>query len=150
MAAFEATGDKAYLDMAESIAPLLIGKRATASRWRLPEHFNENWEIDPDYAGRDVFRPYGTTPGHWLEWTRLLLQLWQLGGRRLRPERQVFENPLDPSPPCTPLQRGRGQGEGVPRRSVHRASHDFFTRSKSGDQMGICGHSVPPPVRNAG
>jgi mannose/cellobiose epimerase-like protein (N-acyl-D-glucosamine 2-epimerase family) len=83
MAAFEATGDDVYLDMAESIATLLIRKRAAANGWRLPEHFNENWEIDRDYAGGDVFRPYGTTPGHWLEWTRLLLQLWELGGRRL-------------------------------------------------------------------
>jgi mannose/cellobiose epimerase-like protein (N-acyl-D-glucosamine 2-epimerase family) len=83
MAAFEATGDNAYLEMAESIATLLIRKLTAANSWRLPEHFNENWEIDRDYAGGDVFRPYGTTPGHWLEWTRLLLQLWELGGRRL-------------------------------------------------------------------
>ncbi len=83
MAAFEATGDNAYLEMAESIATLLIRKLTAANGWRLPEHFNENWEIDRDYAGGDVFRPYGTTPGHWLEWTRLLLQLWELGGRRL-------------------------------------------------------------------
>ncbi len=83
MAAFEATGDNAYLEMAESIATLLIRTLAAANGWRVPEHFNENWEIDRDYAGGDVFRPYGTTPGHWLEWTRLLLQLWELGGRRL-------------------------------------------------------------------
>ncbi len=83
MAAYEATGDRSYLDMAESIATLLIQKLTAANDWRLPEHFNENWELDRDYAGGDVFRPYGTTPGHWLEWTRLLLQLWELGGRRL-------------------------------------------------------------------
>jgi mannose/cellobiose epimerase-like protein (N-acyl-D-glucosamine 2-epimerase family) len=83
MAAFEATGDRGYMEMAESIATLLIQKLTAANDWRLPEHFNENWELDRDYAGGDVFRPYGTTPGHWLEWTRLLLQLWELGGRRL-------------------------------------------------------------------
>ncbi len=41
-----------------------------------------DWQIDREYAGSDVFRPYGTTPGHWLEWSRLLVQLWELGGRK--------------------------------------------------------------------
>ena len=83
MAAFEATGDSTYLEMAESIATLLIRTKAAANGWRLPEHFDRNWLLDRDYSGGDVFRPYGTTPGHSLEWTRLLLQLWELGGRRL-------------------------------------------------------------------
>jgi sulfoquinovose isomerase len=83
MAAFEATGDKAWLDMAESIATLIVHKNARANDWRLPEHFNANWRLDRDYSGGDMFRPYGTTPGHWLEWTRLLLQLWELGGRKV-------------------------------------------------------------------
>ncbi len=39
--------------------------------------------MNRDYSGSPMFRPYGTTPGHWLEWSRLLLQLWELGGRRL-------------------------------------------------------------------
>ena len=29
-----------------------------------------------------MFRPAGTTPGHWLEWARLLMQLWILDGKR--------------------------------------------------------------------
>ncbi len=82
MAAFEATGDTTYLDMAESIAGLLIDRAVAANGGRLPEHFNDRWEVDRDYANGDVFRPFGTTPGHWLEWTRLGLQLWELGGRR--------------------------------------------------------------------
>ena len=56
---------------------------AKANGWRVAEHFDENWQLDRDYSNGDVFRPYGTTPGHSLEWTRLLLQLWELGGRRL-------------------------------------------------------------------
>jgi mannose/cellobiose epimerase-like protein (N-acyl-D-glucosamine 2-epimerase family) len=83
MAAFEATDDASYLEMAESIARLIIGRLAKANGWRVAEHFNENWELDPDYSNGDVFRPAGTTPGHSLEWTRLLLQLWELGERRL-------------------------------------------------------------------
>ena len=30
-----------------------------------------------------MFRPFGYTPGHGLEWARLALQLWALGERRL-------------------------------------------------------------------
>ncbi|AWM86357.1 AGE family epimerase/isomerase [Microvirga sp. 17 mud 1-3] len=82
MAAFEATGRSAYLDKAERIASLIIGRHATALRHRVAEHFNEDWSLDRDYRGSDVFRPAGTTPGHWLEWSRLLLQLWVLGDRR--------------------------------------------------------------------
>jgi mannose/cellobiose epimerase-like protein (N-acyl-D-glucosamine 2-epimerase family) len=83
MAAFEATGETIYLEKAESIADLIIRRITAANDWRLPEHFDADWRLDRDYAGGDVFRPFGTTPGHWLEWTRLLLQLWELGGRRL-------------------------------------------------------------------
>ncbi len=83
MAAFEATGDRAWLDKAESIATLLVHRHAAALGGRLPEHFTEDWQLDRDYAGNETFRPYGFTPGHWLEWVRLLLQLWETGGRRL-------------------------------------------------------------------
>ena len=83
MAAFEATGERLYLDRAEQIADLVIRRAAGSAAWRVPEHFTEDWTVDPDYAGNEMFRPSGTTPGHWLEWSRLLLQLWSLGGRRL-------------------------------------------------------------------
>lgn len=83
MAAFEATGDNTYLAMAERIAELIVHRHAAANDWRLPEHFTTDWELDREYSGSPMFRPYGTTPGHWLEWARLSLQLWELGGRRL-------------------------------------------------------------------
>ena len=83
MAAYEATGERMYLDWAESIATLIISKNAAAAGWQVPEHYDADWRLDRDYAGGDVFRPYGVTPGHALEWTRLILQLWELGGRRL-------------------------------------------------------------------
>ena len=83
MAAFEATGDSTYLHMAERIADLIIRRHAAALDWRLPEHFTADWQLDRDYSGNPMFRPYGSTPGHWLEWSRLLLQLWELGGRKL-------------------------------------------------------------------
>jgi mannose/cellobiose epimerase-like protein (N-acyl-D-glucosamine 2-epimerase family) len=82
MAAFEASGDGTFLGMAERIAHRIIGTAAADNGWRLPEHFTERWEVDRDYAGSPMFRPFGTTPGHSLEWSRLLLQLWEIGGRR--------------------------------------------------------------------
>jgi len=83
MAAFEATGERDYLDKAESIASLVIGTHAKALDYRVAEHFDADWVLDKTYANGDVFRPAGVTPGHWLEWSRLLLQLWALGGKRL-------------------------------------------------------------------
>lgn len=83
MAAFEATRDAEYLAMAERIATRVIAMTAAENGWRVLEHFDTDWRPDPDYSNGDVFRPYGTTPGHSLEWTRLLLQLWQLGEERL-------------------------------------------------------------------
>lgn len=82
MAAFEATGDSTYLGMAEGIADLIIRRHSAAAGWRLPEHFTTDWQVDRDYSGDPMFRPYGTTPGHSLEWARLLLQLWELGSRK--------------------------------------------------------------------
>ncbi|MGF0538645.1 AGE family epimerase/isomerase [Agrobacterium sp. ES01] len=83
MAAFEATGEHHYLDKAESIADLLIRRKATECSYRVPEHFDENWAVDENYYHEnEMFRPAGTTPGHWLEWSRLVLQLWVLGGKK--------------------------------------------------------------------
>lgn len=81
MAAYEATGDLTCLTMAERIAGLIIDRHARAEGWRVPEHFHEDWQVDRDHAGDPMFRPSGTTPGHALEWSRLLVQLWQLGGQ---------------------------------------------------------------------
>ena len=69
--------------MAERIAALIVRRHARENDWRIPEHFGSDWRVNKDYAGSPMFRPYGTTPGHWLEWSRLLLQLWELGGREL-------------------------------------------------------------------
>ena len=78
LAAADVTGDPVWSARAMSIATQLINTYARAASWRVPEHFNENWQPLPDYnADRkdDPFRPYGTTPGHSFEWARLLLNL---------------------------------------------------------------------------
>lgn len=82
MAAFEVTGDTSYLSKAGRIADLVIRRAAGALDFRVPEHFDENWVLNKDYSGNEMFRPSGTTPGHWLEWSRLILQLWVLGERK--------------------------------------------------------------------
>ena len=83
MAAFEATGERSYLEKAESIATLILARNAASADWRVPEHYRGDWSVDTDYRGSDMFRPYGYTPGHALEWARLALQLWALGGHKL-------------------------------------------------------------------
>ncbi|MEI6798818.1 MAG: AGE family epimerase/isomerase [Pseudomonadota bacterium] len=79
MAAFEAFGDQQYLAMAERIADLIIHRHARAAGWEVIEHFHADWTPDTAYIGDPIFRPSGTTPGHSLEWARLLIQLWHLG-----------------------------------------------------------------------
>ena len=53
---------------------------AKDNNWRIPEHFSSDWVPDlecnkdrPD----DQFKPYGATPGHGIEWARLITQ-WAL------------------------------------------------------------------------
>jgi sulfoquinovose isomerase len=99
MAAFEATGNKDYLTKAERIAELIIAKNAIPLGHRVAEHFDDKWVLDKNYEGNEMFRPSGTTPGHWLEWSRLLFQLWTLGDKRLSwmtdASRQLFRQSID-------------------------------------------------------
>ncbi len=81
MAASEAFADTQYLRMAERIADLIINRNARAAGWVVIEHFHKDWTPDRAYVGDPVFRPSGTTPGHSMEWARLLIQLWHLGGK---------------------------------------------------------------------
>lgn len=81
MAAFEATGERAYLDKAVRIAELIINRHARAQGWRVAEHFTADWQVDLGYEGDPMFRPAGITPGHALEWARLLVQLHDLAGK---------------------------------------------------------------------
>jgi sulfoquinovose isomerase len=83
MAAFEATGEKPYLDKAVRIAQRIIRDNAVPLGHRVAEHFDESWVVDKAYKHEnEMFRPSGTTPGHWLEWARLLYQLWVLSNKQ--------------------------------------------------------------------
>lgn len=69
-----------YRKRASRIIEHVIGW-ARDNDWRIPEHFDENWNPLLDY-NRDCpahpFKPYGTTPGHGIEWSRLIAQ-WAVG-----------------------------------------------------------------------
>ncbi|MBD8065269.1 AGE family epimerase/isomerase [Devosia sp. PTR5] len=99
MAAFEATGDKAYLAKAQRIAELIIRKHAVQMDYRVAEHFHADWSLDNGYEGSEMFRPSGSTPGHWLEWSRLLYQLFVLGqkehGWMTDAARKLFRNSIE-------------------------------------------------------
>lgn len=81
LSAFEATGRAKFLDRAGRILDFFVGRIAPDHNDRLPEHYTEDWAIDPAYEGDPMFRPAGTTPGHSLELGRLALQHWDLSGR---------------------------------------------------------------------
>ncbi|WDY57050.1 D-mannose isomerase [Pseudomonas sp. PSKL.D1] len=78
LALADVTGDTVWLDRALRIAERLILIHATANGYRVIEHFDVQWQPLPDYNREnpaDHFRPFGTTPGHAFEWSRLLLHL---------------------------------------------------------------------------
>ena len=76
--AADVTGDDVWRDRALSICERIIGIHARAHDWRIPEHYDHDWTPVPEYNDEqpaDPFRPYGATPGHAFEWSRLLVQL---------------------------------------------------------------------------
>jgi mannose/cellobiose epimerase-like protein (N-acyl-D-glucosamine 2-epimerase family) len=78
LAAGDASGDARWHARAGRIAERLIDGTARAHDWRLPEHFDAQWRPLPGYNADEPshpFRPFGVTPGHGLEWARLLLHL---------------------------------------------------------------------------
>jgi sulfoquinovose isomerase len=78
LAVGDATGDAEWFARGERIAARFIDGFARGGDWRVIEHFAGDWRPLPDYNAdqlRHPFRPYGATPGHGLEWSRLLLQL---------------------------------------------------------------------------
>ena len=76
LAVSDVTGEKIYRERAGRIITRVIGF-AKETEWRIPEHFREDWSVDPEYHREcpdDPFQPYGATPGHGIEWARLIAQ----------------------------------------------------------------------------
>lgn len=78
LAAYEATGEARYLDRAETLARRVCGDLAGGSDGLIWEHYHTDWTHDWDYNKDDprhLFKPYGYLPGHFTEWSKLLLIL---------------------------------------------------------------------------
>ncbi|SLN48338.1 putative sugar isomerase YihS [Aquimixticola soesokkakensis] len=75
LAAYATWGQQAVLDWALHIATFFIDRQARAANWVVPEHFHTDWTVDRSFDGDAMFRPSGTTPGHAIEWARLLVEL---------------------------------------------------------------------------
>lgn len=76
LAVADAVGDQKYRVRAGRIIDRVLGW-AEANSWRIPEHFSDTWvpdlECNKDRPA-DQFKPYGATPGHGIEWARLITQ----------------------------------------------------------------------------
>lgn len=78
LAAGDVVGDPRWHRRALAIAGHLVHDVARGLDFMLPEHYTADWRPVPDYhldVPADPFRPFGVTPGHLLEWSRLLLHL---------------------------------------------------------------------------
>ena len=78
IAAWEATGDAAYLDRAYQLATKIVQDIASQTDGLVWEHYTKDLEIDWDYNKddpRNLYRPWGFQPGHQTEWSKLLIQL---------------------------------------------------------------------------
>ncbi len=78
MAVYDATGEPVWLDRSLRIAERFVNRLARENGFVIPEHFAGDWTMLKDFHADQPdhpFRPYGTTPGHSLEWSHLCLKL---------------------------------------------------------------------------
>jgi len=76
LAVADVTGNDLYRDRAGRIIDHVI-TWAKNNDWRIPEHFTSDWKADLNCnkdRPADQFKPYGATPGHGIEWARLITQ----------------------------------------------------------------------------
>lgn len=78
LAAFEASGERRYLDRALLLADHMTRRQAALAGGLVWEHYDRHWNVDWTYHLDDpkhLFRPWGFQPGHQTEWAKLLLIL---------------------------------------------------------------------------
>jgi sulfoquinovose isomerase len=88
LAAADVTGDRSLLERAQRVVTRVVHDLAAGNQWRIPEHFDGEWNPLLDYNRAEPahpFRPFGATIGHWLEWSRLALHLRALLGEHKAP-----------------------------------------------------------------
>jgi len=79
LAVADVAGKEEYRVRAGRIIDRVLGW-ASGNSWRIPEHFTKEWAADLECNSEkpdDQFKPYGATPGHGIEWARLITQ-WAL------------------------------------------------------------------------
>ena len=79
LAVADATGEESYRARAGRVIDRVLGW-ASGNNWRIPEHYSADWKPDLECNADkkdDQFKPYGATPGHGIEWSRLITQ-WAL------------------------------------------------------------------------
>ena len=91
LAAADVLGEEKYRVRAGRIIDR-VAVWAEDNHWRIPEHFSNDWVADlecnkekPD----DQFKPYGATPGHGLEWARLITQ-WAVSAYEAGADRDKY------------------------------------------------------------
>ncbi len=78
LAAYEASGERRWLDRALLLADRMTRRQAAKAGGLVWEHYDRDWNVDWDYHRDDpkhLFRPWGFQPGHQTEWAKLLLIL---------------------------------------------------------------------------
>ena len=78
LAAYEASGERRYLDRALMLADAMTRRHAAQAGGLVWEHYDAGWNVDWTYHLDDpkhLFRPWGFQPGHQTEWAKLLLIL---------------------------------------------------------------------------
>ena len=78
LAAFETSREDRYLDRALTLAKRICVELAAPARGLIWEHYTTDWQHDWEYNrddAKNLFRPYGYLPGHFVEWAKLLLIL---------------------------------------------------------------------------
>lgn len=98
LAVADVTKNDVYRERAGRIIEHVI-TWASNNNWRIPEHFTSDWNPDlecnkdkPD----DPFKPYGATPGHGIEWSRLITQwatsMYEIGSNEIKKYIDAAEN----------------------------------------------------------
>ncbi|MEM7706323.1 MAG: AGE family epimerase/isomerase [Pseudomonadota bacterium] len=99
LAAFEATGKVHFLDRALTVARTVTVDLASSSDGLIWEHFTPELKIDWDYNRDDpknLYRPWGFQPGHQVEWSKLLMTLYDHRSEDWMPRRaqELFDRAL--------------------------------------------------------
>lgn len=150
LAIADATGDERFRRRAGRVITHVVDW-ARANNWRIPEHFDQDWNPRLDYnADRkdDQFKPYGATPGHGIEWSRLITQ-WAISTygwdpattpwRRRRARSSTRRSTCSPAPWPTAGRQTASPGSSI--RPTGRADPSFMTGCTGPSPRA----STPPP-----